>query len=288
MKNFSRLRMLIIMSIVLFSLSTYSSKSATQNPSQTTNVNLGPCSGYVTTCVSKTPTPTEPSKITVWVHLHVDSGPLGSHDWQGNIWDGPLSLKLPDGTEIPLDSSLIFNNSDIITNVSYFPSFDSSTNFEEWSPTSYNINFSDSATQQLTGILEKTDTDSVPVYYIWKGGSLLDKISDTDLVEIIQAINYSDPSYQAMTVFPNPANENITISFNFYPQIDGYPSLVGNTLDYLKIYSLEGKVVYEESNIPSRENKKIDIKSLSSGIYIIEIAVTNVNLKWHTMFSIMR
>ena len=203
------------------------------------------------------------------------------------IFDGQVAMNLPDGTFID-DPELLPDETDIITDITYDKPIETIKDLSNWEPKEYSISFSNASTGNFSGILEKTNDDSAPIYYAWDTGSLFDKISDTILIALVQGANYSDPNYQAMTVFPNPATESITISFNFYPQVDGYPSLVGNTLDYLKIYNLEGKVVFEQANIPSRENKQIDIKSLPSGTYIVETAVNSSNLKWHTMFSISR
>ena len=287
MNIFQKITQFITASVILAVSLSYVSFSATATKCQDQNFNAGVCSGTITTCVSKTQQENGNDHISVWVHISADCGILGDYDWSGNIWDGELSLKLPDGSSIPYNGALLFEETDLIATVTYDPPIESAGDLTEWSPVGYNIEFRDSISQELTGILVKTEADSMPVYYTYKTYSP-NKISDTTLIAIIQSLNYSDPSFQAMNVFPNPANEQITISFNFYPEVDGYPSVVGKTLDYLKIYNLEGKEVYEEMNIPSRENKIIDIKSLPSGTYIIETTVNSANLKWQTMFSVSR
>ncbi len=290
MKIFKKITQFIAISVILavsFSYVSLSDIARTTTKCNDRNFNAGLCSGTITTCVSKTPQENGKDHISVWVHVVADCGILGSFNEEGNIFDGELSLKLPDGSPIPYNGALLFDESDIITSATYDPPIDSAANLAEWSPVGYNIEFRDSISQELTGILVKTEADSIPVYYTYKTYSS-NKISDTTLAVLIQALNYGDPNFEAMNVFPNPANEQITISFNFYPEVDGYPSIVGKTLDYLKIYNLEGKEVYKEMNIPSRENKIIDIKSLPSGTYIIETAVNSANLKWQTMFSIGR
>jgi len=290
MNIFQKITQFITISVILvgsFSYVSLSDIAKTTTKCDDRNFNAGLCSGTITTCVSKTPQENGKDHISVWVHVVADCGMLGSFDEAGNIYDGELSLKLPDGSAIPYDGKLLFDESDIITSATYDPPIESAGNLAEWSPVGYNLEFRDSISHELTGILVKTEADSIPVYYTYKTYSS-NKISDTTLAALVQALNYGDPNFQAMNVFPNPANEQITISFNFYPEVDGYPSVVGKTLDYLKIYNLEGKEVYKEMNIPSRENKIIDIKSLPSGTYIIETAVNSANLKWQTMFSIWR
>lgn len=275
----SKLSFYAFMGIILMSFLTISTFSETK---QSKELQFNSKNGTVSTVIK-----TIPNNHLV-IKMQLNDNLTGSNSALPLIiYDGPISMYLPDKTVIN-NSELLPNETDVISSVSFDPSIEKSKNPTSWSPVAYNIEFRNSATNQLTGILEKTEDDSAPVYYTWKGGSLFDKISDTTLVALVQALNYSDPSFQAMNVFPNPAIEQITISFNYYPEVDGYPSVVGKTLDYLKIYNLEGKEVYKEMNIPSRENKIIDIKSLPSGTYIIETTVNSANLKWQTMFSVSR
>lgn len=72
------------------------------------------------------------------------------------------------------------------------------------------------------------------------------------------------PEFDALKIsmFPNPASNNITIS-------------AGNdTLQSVVISDLKGSVIISEKNI-SEKDKKISLKNLKSGIYMVQITSTN-------------
>lgn len=71
-------------------------------------------------------------------------------------------------------------------------------------------------------------------------------------------------------IYPNPANDHITIDFN-----DVVPTKI-------EIFNIYGQSIYLNEKISLSE--KIDISSLKSGIYIIE--VSNSNLKYQQKFLI--
>ena len=269
---------------MIFLLSTNSIFSATaNNPCQKTQMDVGQCKISVTTCVTITD-----HNATVLARTRYDSGII-TERWEGNLYNGPFSLRFPDGTEVEIDDpSLLPDEFDSVSTVSYYPPAGASgENFAEWAANNYQITFVNVNTGGLSCILEKTPTDSIPVLTTWKT-STYQKISDTSFMVLVQALQYADPSFEAMKLFPNPSNENITISFNFLTLPDYYPSIVGNSVDYLKIYNTNGETVYEEKNVSISGNKIIDTKSLPTGAYSIEIGKTAANLKWYSRFNIVR
>lgn len=74
-------------------------------------------------------------------------------------------------------------------------------------------------------------------------------------------------------IFPNPSNENITLSSNF--QI--------NNPTKINIYSLTGKLVLSENvAIKNGSSEKINVSSLRSGVYLLEIKNSNlINQMFH-------
>ena len=74
-------------------------------------------------------------------------------------------------------------------------------------------------------------------------------------------------------IFPNPSNENITLSSNF--QI--------NNPTKINIYSLTGKLVLSENvAIKNGSSEKINVSSLRSGVYLLEIKNSNlINKMFH-------
>ena len=269
---------------MIFLLSTNSIFASTANPCQKTHMDVGPCKISVTTCVTITD-----HNATVLARTSYDCGMGIKRKWEGNLYNGPFSLRLPDGTEVEIDDpSLLPGEFDSVSTVSYYPPAGASAeNFAEWAANNYQITFKNVNTGGLSCILEKTPTDSIPVLTTWKTSSY-QKINDTSFMVLVQALQYADPSFEAMKLFPNPANENITISFNFLTLPDYYPSIVGNSVDYLKIYNTNGQTVYEEKNVSISGNKIIDTKSLPNGAYSIEIGKTAANFKWYSRFNIVR
>lgn len=84
-------------------------------------------------------------------------------------------------------------------------------------------------------------------------------IVQSDFSNIIDITKYND----SFSIFPNPANESITIEFA--ENIDN-----GTFAD---IYSIEGKLIKQ---VPIKQKKtEINISSLPAGIYIVEIAGNN-------------
>ena len=81
-----------------------------------------------------------------------------------------------------------------------------------------------------------------------------------DAVKLCVNVKENDVNAEELTIFPNPANESINISFlkNIY---DNHNIKLFNTLGICLI-----------DKFTSGTTNKIDISNLTSGIYIIEIS----------------
>ena len=76
----------------------------------------------------------------------------------------------------------------------------------------------------------------------------------------------SDINKNAVAIYPNPANENLTVSMDF------------KKTETAEIYSLEGRKV-SESNINSNNNV-INVSKLNKGVYLLKIKGTDVVQKF--------
>ncbi len=72
-----------------------------------------------------------------------------------------------------------------------------------------------------------------------------------------------------LTVFPNPASDEVFFTFEL-------PKDMGNTI--IKIYSAEGKLVYNEDITGNKGMYRVDISKLSEGNYLTEILVDNIQV----------
>lgn len=72
---------------------------------------------------------------------------------------------------------------------------------------------------------------------------------------------------QTLSAFPNPAKNNVTIRYSL-PNYDNA---------YLRIYSITGEVMYQETLIDGSKNISLDISNWATGIYMYAIFVNNRN-----------
>lgn len=124
-------------------------------------------------------------------------------------------------------------------------------------------------------LFDKVDTGT---YYLHaeKSGYIMDPpqvklefseqvISNLDLIilnhKIISEIkNEPKLSDEQITIFPNPASDNLYLNLNF------------NLKSQIKIMDLTGHVILEKNNDKNTDHISIDVSRLSSGAYIIQIS----------------
>lgn len=89
---------------------------------------------------------------------------------------------------------------------------------------------------------------------------------DTDLISSVDNIE----NYHQFSAFPNPAKENLTISYNV--------ENIENT--FISIYNVLGKEV-KKIKVENNNQTKINVSDLNSGIYFYNLSVNNkiVNTK---------
>ena len=129
-----------------------------------------------------------------------------------------------------------------------------------------------------------------PYTYLWNTGETTSSITPINngnfYVDVLDAnnclgsdsitVNFvgieNDFTYE-FQIFPNPSNENITLSSNF--QI--------NNPTKINIYSLTGKLVLSENvAIKNGSSENINVSSLRSGVYLLEIKNPNlINQMFH-------
>ncbi len=94
-----------------------------------------------------------------------------------------------------------------------------------------------------------------------QGGSSCSKIniSLTDCSNGNRLIAENTHSFETLAIYPNPANDNFNVKFNT------------EKTGILTIYNQVGKKVYSKQ-IQNSTNETMDVSSLSSGIYILELS----------------
>ncbi|WP_430815107.1 T9SS type A sorting domain-containing protein [Carboxylicivirga sp. RSCT41] len=115
-----------------------------------------------------------------------------------------------------------------------------------------------------TVVVEATEKYMAIEIEVWNqaGSYIIDDVSVTESI----ANSTNDILVNDIKVYPNPANDYINIQ-----------SLNGETLD-VKIYDITGKFAMQQRMV--RAGERIDIQSLSKGIYVIEARSAN-----HTSIS---
>ena len=129
-----------------------------------------------------------------------------------------------------------------------------------------------------------------PYTYLWNTGETTSSITPINngnfYVDVLDAnnclgsdsitVNFvgieNDFTYE-FQIFPNPSNENITLSSNFHI----------NNPTKINIYNLTGKLVLSENvAIKNGSSENINVSSLRSGVYLLEIKNPNlINQMFH-------
>ena len=89
----------------------------------------------------------------------------------------------------------------------------------------------------------------------------------TNVPGIINGIDMANVDYN-FEIYPNPANETITIDFNAFQ----------NDNSFIEIYSIDGKLL--KSVLIKQKKTEVNISSLSSGIYFVKVySNTSIGIK---------
>ena len=129
-----------------------------------------------------------------------------------------------------------------------------------------------------------------PYTYLWNTGETTSSITPINngnfYVDVLDANNclgsdsitvnfvgFENDFIYEFQIFPNPSNENITLTTNF--QI--------NNPTKINIYNLTGKLVLSENvDINNGSSENINVSSLMSGVYLLEIKNSNlINQMFH-------
>ncbi len=96
------------------------------------------------------------------------------------------------------------------------------------------------------------------LYPYFESGNIL--LSDREGLYIVKEpiLSTNDFLKSEFSIFPNPANNSITINSSTYP------------ITNIEIYDMSGKLLFTEENITA-ESKTINISSLSKGVYLLKI-----------------
>ena len=102
--------------------------------------------------------------------------------------------------------------------------------------------------------------DAMEAYYIqdgWYDNSVqfITNAPPCD-TSVICANALTTPTLEYFTTYPNPVETTMTLSNTF-----------NKTIDHLTVFALDGKVVYQQSNVA----QEIDMSSLLSGLYLLKI-----------------
>ncbi|HAW07779.1 MAG TPA: hypothetical protein DCW42_01195 [Bacteroidetes bacterium] len=282
MKTKAVVMILFLLSQILMVNTAFSETARTYQNCSTSAYNDGGCQGTMTSCIELS-----------------DRNSDGCYDhykqwgvFEGNCNGAPITIPIPptegDFKYRASDGSGYFNDNptldpkanEIVYAVSYYPPLNPQDTSEK--PTEIQITFVDSTSLDIVGVFIKLESDSIPLYTSYKvGGNAKYGLGpDGNSAQNNGAsIEISIP----IMVSPNPANDHIAVSTTL--DLD-YFSKYWSTFDYLKIYNINGKVVYEQYNIPIRELPTINVQELPAGHYTLEVN-TGV-IKGNTMFIISR
>ncbi len=191
----------------------------------------------------------------------------------GGIWEkhGDFSFKDENGNGyINTDPSLDPGETDYINVMTFTPAY------KYANPDGFRIEFRDITTDEVTGVFEQFPGEPMPLYTSYKDPATITGITSAYL----NMENFTN-------IYPNPANEQIVINFTLNEGGKSWQDYFNTlTFDYLKIYNIEGKVVYEQNNISTKNQLIINTKSLPVGTYTVEVSLDGV--KGSMLFQIMR
>ncbi|MCB0700388.1 MAG: T9SS type A sorting domain-containing protein [Chitinophagales bacterium] len=99
----------------------------------------------------------------------------------------------------------------------------------------------------------------------------------TDTIQLGYALNVDDViSENSVTVYPNPAKDNITIDVNGGVDV----------IDDLTVINNIGVVVYKEQNINGKQKHTIDVSALPKGYYMLRVRVGDATIT--KAFTVMK
>ncbi|MEN6511552.1 MAG: T9SS type A sorting domain-containing protein [Chloroherpetonaceae bacterium] len=226
------------------------------------------------------------NSVDVWITISDQNGDGVYDRWDlwakyktpfgGGIWEkgGDFSFRDPNGEGgyFNGDQSLNPGELDYISAMRFTPPN------EYENPTGYRIEFRDITTQELTGVFEQLPGEPMPLYTSYK----VSQPQPSGFTSVwLDVADFTK-------IYPNPANEQIKIHFGLDETAgklwqDYFNSL---TFDYLKIYNIEGKVIYEKKDIATQDEITVDTKSLPVGTYSVEISTDGI--KGSMIFVISR
>ncbi len=158
----------------------------------------------------------------------------------------------PAGTDGGSINVMFYNNSALVGSVNY--------NITSAASSYTAINESITLAQQ-------PDSLSIAIYSGENPGSIL-TIDELDLTGGNVGIENYDVEAASVTLFPNPANENLNISY----QMNNSSNVA------IQIFNVEGKVIRTVNNNIQPEglyNQTIDVSNLESGYYLIQVVTDN-------------
>ena len=105
-----------------------------------------------------------------------------------------------------------------------------------------------------------------PLYYAYSNYIIAD--CDSIYIDATENINYAN----TINIYPNPASDNITISFNRYTQATN-----------IRLYNLLGECVYT-SNV-SGSTYHLPVAHLPNGVYILQLNSADINTQQRIVIS---
>ncbi len=92
-------------------------------------------------------------------------------------------------------------------------------------------------------------------------GTCSDQFSTTVIVD---PVGVTELNVQRLALYPNPADQQVTIEAN-------------TALGQLTVYDLTGRIVYAEQGIAA-ERTRLNVAQWQAGVYLVETAGTRVRL----------
>jgi hypothetical protein len=102
------------------------------------------------------------------------------------------------------------------------------------------------------------------------GGSTGDSIFKTTFVikeKVVQGVSNDALTNLGFSVFPNPASEQLFLANNHSVKFD-----------HIKVYDMNGKLVYEVKDNNFENQLKFDLSNFSKGMYLLKLSMNNEEL----------
>jgi len=114
------------------------------------------------------------------------------------------------------------------------------------------LNLTDTELEDLTLFLHTLSGSDVYTNAKWS-----DPFDENGMIEIVnEPLSIINPSIESLNVYPNPANDYVSISSN-------------QKLEYIQIFDLNGKVVYS-GKASAISNNSLDVSLLHNGMYLLK------------------